>query len=234
MAHKKGVGSTDNGRDSISKRLGVKLFGGQAAIAGNIIIRQRGTKFHPGANVGMGKDHTLFAKVDGEVQFKKRRKNKTFVSVIPALREVEERLDTKKSTAKSAEPKSTPKTAAKDTAEPTKKVVSESKKESSADQPKATKSEAGKSKKTKDNYSVIAGVGPKTQELLNGAGFVTYEDLANAKVDQIREILEEEGGHYKSQDPTNWPKEAKMAAEGKMDELKEWQEKVKNEASEEE
>ncbi|NNE28930.1 MAG: 50S ribosomal protein L27 [Saprospiraceae bacterium] len=83
MAHKKGVGSTDNGRDSISKRLGVKLFGGQAAKAGNIIIRQRGTRFHPGKNVGMGKDHTLFALVDGTVVYQKRRLDRTFVNIQP-------------------------------------------------------------------------------------------------------------------------------------------------------
>ena len=69
MAHKKGVGSSKNGRESHSKRLGVKIFGGQSAIAGNIIVRQRGTQHHPGENVGMGKDHTLFAKVEGKVQF---------------------------------------------------------------------------------------------------------------------------------------------------------------------
>ncbi len=91
MAHKKGVGSTDNGRDSISKRLGVKLFGGQVAKSGNIIVRQRGTKFHPGANVGMGKDFTLFALTDGRVAFKKRRLGRTFVNIIP-FNEVEEKL----------------------------------------------------------------------------------------------------------------------------------------------
>lgn len=83
MAHKKGVGSSDNGRESESKRLGVKIFGGQAAIAGNIIVRQRGTKHNPGANVGIGKDHTLFALTDGIVNFKKRRNNKSYVSVEP-------------------------------------------------------------------------------------------------------------------------------------------------------
>jgi large subunit ribosomal protein L27 len=83
MAHKKGVGSTDNGRDSNSNRLGVKLFGGQAARAGNIIVRQRGTRFHAGDNVYMGKDHTLHAQVDGVVAFRKRRLNRTFVSIIP-------------------------------------------------------------------------------------------------------------------------------------------------------
>ena len=83
MAHKKGVGSTKNGRESESKRLGVKIFGGQAAIAGNIIIRQRGTKYHPGENVGLGKDHTIFATVDGTVKFTKTRNDRSFVSVVP-------------------------------------------------------------------------------------------------------------------------------------------------------
>ncbi len=85
MAHKKAGGSTNNGRDSESKRLGVKLFGGQAVTAGNIIIRQRGTKVHPGVNVGLGKDHTIFAKADGVVKFEvKGPKNRQFVSVVSA------------------------------------------------------------------------------------------------------------------------------------------------------
>ena len=81
MAHKKGEGSVKNGRDSNSKRLGVKIFGGQPATTGNIIIRQRGTVYHPGKNVGVGKDYTLFALSDGVVEFKKGRQNRTFVSV---------------------------------------------------------------------------------------------------------------------------------------------------------
>lgn len=83
MAHKKGAGSSRNGRESESKRLGVKIYGGQAAIAGNILVRQRGTTHHPGVNVGMGKDHTLFALINGTVTFKKGRKNRSFVSVNP-------------------------------------------------------------------------------------------------------------------------------------------------------
>ena len=90
MAHKKGVGSSQNGRESESKRLGVKIFGGQFAKAGNIIIRQRGTVHNPGNNVGMGKDHTLFALVDGTVQFKKKRGGKSFVSVEPTAEAVAE------------------------------------------------------------------------------------------------------------------------------------------------
>ena len=81
MAHKKGVGSSKNGRESESKRLGVKIFGGQNIIAGNIIVRQRGTKHNAGKNVGIGKDHTLFALVDGKVKFTKKKNNKSFVSV---------------------------------------------------------------------------------------------------------------------------------------------------------
>jgi len=83
MAHKKGVGSSKNGRESESKRLGVKIFGGQAALAGNIIIRQRGTKHHPGQNVYMGKDHTIHAAVDGIVKFTKKKDNKSYVSIEP-------------------------------------------------------------------------------------------------------------------------------------------------------
>ena len=83
MAHKKGVGSSKNGRESESKRLGVKIWGGQDAKAGNILVRQRGTSHHPGENVGIGRDHTLFALVDGTVIFKKRQKNRSFISVLP-------------------------------------------------------------------------------------------------------------------------------------------------------
>ena len=84
MAHKKGVGSSKNGRESQSKRLGVKIFGGEACKAGNIIVRQRGTEFPPGENIGMGQDHTLFALVDGTVSFKVGKEDRRYVSVVPA------------------------------------------------------------------------------------------------------------------------------------------------------
>ena len=84
MAHKKSGGSSSNGRDSIGRRLGVKKFGGESVISGNIIIRQRGTKFHPGENVGMGKDHTIFATAEGKVEFKAKANDRTYVSVVPA------------------------------------------------------------------------------------------------------------------------------------------------------
>ena len=85
MAHKKGVGSSKNGRESESKRLGVKIYGGQVCKAGNILVRQRGTSHHPGVNVGMGKDHTLFALIDGTVVFKKKQDNRSYVSVEPVV-----------------------------------------------------------------------------------------------------------------------------------------------------
>jgi large subunit ribosomal protein L27 len=84
MAHKKGAGSSRNGRESHSKRLGIKIFGGQEAIAGNILVRQRGTKHHPDKGVGIGKDHTLFALVAGTVVFRKKQDNKSYVSILPA------------------------------------------------------------------------------------------------------------------------------------------------------
>jgi large subunit ribosomal protein L27 len=83
MAHKKGAGSSKNGRESESKRLGIKIFGGQKAKAGNILVRQRGTTHHPGENVGLGKDHTIFALIDGTVVFKKKKDNRSYISVIP-------------------------------------------------------------------------------------------------------------------------------------------------------
>ena len=83
MAHKKGAGSSRNGRESESKRLGIKIFGGQEVVAGNIIVRQRGTVHNPGENVGMGKDHTLYALIDGKVKFQKKRNNKSYVNVEP-------------------------------------------------------------------------------------------------------------------------------------------------------
>lgn len=158
MAHKKGVGSTDNGRDSKSKRLGVKLFGGQLAIAGNIIIRQRGTRFHPGNNVGIGKDHTLFALVDGTIDYKRGRKDRTFVHVLP-FEEVKETLAPAPKKAAAA-----PKKAA----------------------PAATPAAGGDlfavigraDVSAKNDLKKISGVGPKLEESLNAAGIYTFEQIS--------------------------------------------------------
>ena len=89
MAHKKAGGSSRNGRDSAGRRLGVKKFGGESVIAGNIIVRQRGTKFHPGTNVGIGKDHTLYSKIDGKVSFKQKKNRRTYVNIDPVTHAAE-------------------------------------------------------------------------------------------------------------------------------------------------
>lgn len=211
MAHKKGVGSTDNGRDSNSKRLGVKLFGGQSAIAGNIIIRQRGTKFHPGENVGMGKDFTIYSLIDGTVSFKKKRLNRTFVSVLPEGSE----------TAVASKPAAKSKAAVKKEAAPTAKAEAPAKKEKAAAAPKKSAEAKGG-----DDLKKIEGVGPKIAEILTNAGLATFEAVSKASADQIREILAEAGNRYKSHDPTTWPKQAEFAAAGQWDELKEWQDKL--------
>ncbi len=109
MAHKKGVGSSKNGRESESKRLGVKIYGGQYAKAGNILVRQRGTQHYPGENVGIGKDHTLFALIDGTVMFQKKRKNRSYVSVDPVT-DVETAVAEAPAAAKKAEPSKEEKT----------------------------------------------------------------------------------------------------------------------------
>lgn len=198
MAHKKGVGSTDNGRDSNSKRLGVKLFGGQAARAGNIIIRQRGTKFHPGLNVGMGKDHTLFALIDGTVAFKKRRLNRTFVDILP-VNGVAEAAPKAKAPKKESAPQAAPAP------------------EAPAVQAEAPVSPAADA--SPDDLKKIEGVGPKIAEVLAGAGFTTYALLAAADPEKIKEALLEAGPRYKMHDPTTWPQQAKLAADGEWDKL---------------
>jgi len=209
MAHKKGVGSTDNGRDSNSKRLGVKLFGGQAAIAGNIIVRQRGTRFHPGDNVYMGKDHTIHAAVDGTVVFTKRRMNRTFISIQP-LGEVKETI------AKVARPKAQaqPKPAAPKVVEVA-PVVADEKIEAAP----VTSGE-------KDDLKKVEGIGPKIEGLLNEAGITTFVNLAATDVDKIKEILVAAGGRYASHNPTTWPQQANMAANGEWDKLKKWQDEL--------
>ena len=234
MAHKKGVGSTDNGRDSISKRLGVKLFGGEKAIPGNIIVRQRGTRFHPGLNVGMGRDHTLFALVEGNVQFQKRRLNRTFVNIIPTGEVVVKKRKTKK--VKSAPVAETPNVEAAATQPEAKKPVVEPVK---APEPKkAPESPAVEAKEVpaapapvkdadaKDELKKIEGIGPKIAELLNNAGINTFAQLGATEVDRIKEILAEAGSRYAAHNPGTWPRQAQLAADGKWEELEKWQDEL--------
>jgi large subunit ribosomal protein L27 len=253
MAHKKGVGSTDNGRDSKSKRLGVKIFGGQAVSAGNIIVRQRGTRFHPGENVYMGKDFTLHAAVDGKVSFRKKRLNRTFVNVAP-FEEVAEVLDAAPAK-KAAAPKATPpaeekaKPAVAAEAKPAppapKPVEKKSKEPSAAVTPPAPQAEAEKTeapaKKAKaktaalpsgrkikiDDLKAIEGIGPKIAELFNAAGINTWQELAETDVERLKAILGEAGGSFQMHDPSTWPRQAELAAQGNWEALEAYQEQLK-------
>ena len=148
MAHKKGAGSSRNGRESHSKRLGIKIFGGQPAIAGNIIVRQRGTRHNPGLNVGIGKDHTLFALTDGLVTFKKKADNRSYVSVLPPQPEVVVEAPKAKPAAKAA-PKAVEVPVAEVVAEPVAEVAAAPVAEAPAveEAPKAKKATAPKAKK---------------------------------------------------------------------------------------
>lgn len=194
MAHKKGAGSSRNGRESESKRLGVKIYGGQFAKAGNILVRQRGTTHHPGTNVGMGKDHTLFALIEGTVVFRKRRRNRSFVSIEPiapvvetATAEkivvVEEKVEVKA---------------------PAKKAEAKAEAPAKEAKPKAEKAEAVAS-----DLKQIEGIGPKLAEILNAAGIVSYADMAGADPEKVKEILAEAGARYASKDPLPWIEAAK-------------------------
>ncbi len=195
MAHKKGMGSSQNGRESESKRLGVKIYGGQFAKAGNILVRQRGTKHYPGSNVGMGKDHTLFALIEGTVIFRKKRKNRSYVSVEPVVA-VEEAVETKQAPVKEV---------------PVAETATEKKPETSqkADEKKVSKAaEEGKAKEA-DDLKKLTGVGPKLAEIFNNAGIATFADLAGSSVEKLKEILAEAGSRYASKDPVPWMEQAK-------------------------
>lgn len=141
MAHKKGAGSSRNGRESHSKRLGVKIFGGQPAIAGNIIVRQRGTQHNPGLNVGIGKDHTLFALADGLVVFKKKADNRSYVSVLPPQAAVVEEAPKAKPVAKAAPKAEAPVAEVKAEAAPAVEAAEEAPKAKKAAAPKAKKAD---------------------------------------------------------------------------------------------
>jgi large subunit ribosomal protein L27 len=227
MAHKKGAGSSDNGRDSKSKRLGVKLYGGQVAIAGNIIVRQRGTKFHPGENVYMGRDHTLHARVDGKVVYTRKRDDRNYVSIMPIVDEVSDAptVVAKAPAAKKvAAATPTTETAPVKVVKKAEAAVAEVL-ESAA--PAADKKAAApkKDKAPKlDDLKIIEGVGPKIETLLKDGGINTWAELAAAPVDRLKEILEAAGPRYQIHDPSTWPAQSKFAAEGKWDELKEYQE----------
>jgi large subunit ribosomal protein L27 len=243
MAHKKGVGSTDNGRDSKSKRLGVKLFGGQKATAGNIIIRQRGTRYHIGENVYLGRDFTIHAAIDGVVSFKKKKDDRTYVSVLPAEMVATTAPKAEKA-AKSAAPKPriVEAPAAPVVEAPAAPVVEEvvapvaveaapevadiapAAEEVAAPvaEPAEKKAPAKKGPKM-DDLKIVEGVGPKIEQLLVEGGIDTWVALSEAPVERLKEILDAAGPRYQIHNPSTWPAQAKFAAEGKFDELKEYQ-----------
>ncbi len=231
MAHKKGVGSSDNGRDSKSKRLGVKLFGGQVAKAGNILVRQRGTKFHPGENVYMGKDFTLHAAVEGRVQFRRWKNDRTYVSILPS---------NGAPVAAAPAPKAKPEPVAPVAPEVTEPVIPAEKpaaipttEETPApvakDKPaKAPSIVLPSGKKVKENdLKLVEGIGPKIEELLHNAGIATWAQLGATEPAAIQQILDEAGSKYAMHDPATWPKQAQLAADGQWEELESYQEQLK-------
>lgn len=251
MAHKKGAGSTDNGRDSISKRLGVKMYGGQLAKPGNILIRQRGTKYHPGENVSMGKDHTLHALIDGRVTFTKGKKDRTFVNIAPlegAVLVAPRKKKKKKEAAstpvaakaapqaKKAAPApapeevvapesaSAPEEASAPEGAPTPEEVVPPVMSASA--PELAEKKAVKADSKPDKLTKVEGIGPKIAEKLNEAGFMTFKDVANATLEQLKAVLDEAGSRYRMHDPGTWAEQADLAANGKWDELEKLQDEL--------
>ena len=196
MAHKKGQGSSKNGRESHSKRLGVKKFGGEFVLAGNILVRQRGTQFHPGLGVGLGKDHTLFAKRHGVVEFETKRNNRKYIHVQPVA-ELEEAMQ------------NAVKAAQEEVVEAPKAAKKEAKKaEPKAEASKAAKKEAPKADAA-DDLTALAGVGPKMADKMNAAGITSFAQLAAMTEESIAALEAEKG---KITTPANW---AKWTAEAK-------------------
>ena len=211
MAHKKGVGSSKNGRESESKRLGVKIYGGQFAKAGNILVRQRGTQHYPGENVGIGKDHTLFALTSGTVMFQKKKKNRSYVSVEPV---VEVDVAVMEAPAPKAEPKA---------------EAAPVKTEKKAEAPKAEAVEVAPEDKEvieTDDLKKIEGIGPKISQVFYDAGIRTFAEMAALTEEKLKEILVAAGSQYASRNPATWPQQAQLAADGKWDELKELQDNL--------
>ncbi len=232
MAHKKGVGSTDNGRDSKSKRLGVKLFGGQHAVAGNILVRQRGTRFHPGQNVYMGKDFTLHAGITGTVVFEKRRLNRTFVSILPAEdgngrngEDTNGKRHAQQPVAEAA-PVQERQAAAAAVAEPEQEAPVKPEQKAPKAKRETVVLPSGKKIKV-DDLKVIEGIGPKIEELLHAAGITTWSALADAELDSIQAVLDEAGSNFNMHNPATWSQQARLAADAQWEELEQLQDSLK-------
>ncbi len=197
MAHKKGAGSTDNGRDSRAQYLGVKMYGGQFASPGNILVRQRGTKFHAGDNVYMSKDFTLHASIAGIVTYKRTRDDKRIVFIQPAA----------------------PKSVSPQAGEVEIAVLMAP---TTIEAPVAEVKKAAKG----DDLKKIEGVGPKIEQILHDGGITTFAQLAESDADHVKELLTAAGPRYAIHNPATWAKQAALAAAGKWDELKELQDQL--------
>ena len=240
MAHKKGAGSTDNGRDSKPKYLGVKLYGGQAATAGNIIVRQRGTKFHPGENVYMGKDYTLHAKVDGTVVFRRRRDDRTYVSILaddvataastrPVIGTSEAaRVFGKGGTGTASAKTGNGAAEATTTAVAPPVVAAAVDAVADIDEPVAPAVPTVETAEAteRDDLKKIEGIGPKIEQLLNDGGFLTFAQLADGPTEKIQEILTAAGPRYTIHNPGSWSRQAALARDGQWDELKTLQDEL--------
>lgn len=216
MAHKKGVGSTKNGRDSKSKRLGVKIYGGQVAISGNIIVRQRGTRFHPGLNVGMGKDFTIYSKIDGIVEFKKKKDSRNYISVLPF--DDDSTTTTAPKAKKEAKPAAPKKEAPK--AEAKKDDAPKAEKGKLSDEEKAARKAAllaeigDVAEDQKNDLKLISGVGPKLEGVLNSIGIFSFAQVAKMtkkQYDMMDELTESFPGRAERDD---WAGQAKKLMEG--------------------
>jgi large subunit ribosomal protein L27 len=248
MAHKKGAGSTDNGRDSKAKYLGVKMYGGQKVRAGNILVRQRGTEFHPGANVYLSRDFTLHAGIDGIVGYKKSKENKRVVFITPydAVAEVAlPKADAKKEVKAAVAPKVAAAVAPKaeapapkveavapkvETPAPVAEVVAPKVEAvapvSEVVAPKVETPAPVAASGKADDLKKIEGIGPKIEQLLHDKGILTFSILAATSAEDVKAILTEAGPRYTIHDPATWGKQAEMAAAGKWDELKAWQKEL--------
>lgn len=220
MAHKKGAGSTKNGRDSESKRLGVKIYGGQLAIAGNIIVRQRGTQFHPGNNVGIGKDHTIYSLIDGMVDFRRGRKNRTTISVLPLTDEmigIETATEDAPAVAEApvAEPVVEEAPAPKEEAPKAEEAEEEWSEEQKAERLSALMGTIGEaSADDKDDLKKVSGIGPVYEKRLNELGIYTWEQLSKLDAAGI-ETVENITGFTGRVERDDWIGQAKALFEGK-------------------
>ena len=253
MAHKKGAGSSDNGRDSNPQYLGVKMYGGQTAIPGNILVRQRGTKFHPGVGVYMGKDHTLHAGIAGVVTYKKGKDDKRIVyiavsgseSVVPnpIVKKVKvAKVAGAATVARTAKPKVAVPTAPAATMVTELRAVAATSEVEIAATPVIkvapaveavvatpaveVEAVAATPAAKADDLKKIEGIGPKIEELFHAAGITTFAQLSATSVEAMEAILTAAGPRFSTHNPGTWAQQAALAAAGKWAELKVWQDEL--------